>query len=429
MLKKIGHYVTRPGRTLGDDPITFPVPEELERVPGIPIREEEVSFFSREYPIENMQMEESASQDWAHKVRSVASPEATELYEEHERAMQPILQYLRSTGDLEPTETPTGEDVTAKIRQKARELGYGEVGFARYDHRYVYQSRKKIVKYDLPHAICVALEQEYEPTQTIPSVDAEVVHGGTYERQGPLTRELVDFIRSLGYRGQVSGPTWHLSPMIPMFVAAGLGQLGANGQLLSPHFGSRARLQIILTDAKVTYDKPVDYGIHAFCQICQVCVNRCPGRALMREKVWYRGVEKNKLNFKRCRPVMARYLGCAVCMKVCPIQRYGVKSVMEHYVETGQVLGKGTHGLEGYTLRDKGYMGPGQLPQFDPEFFKMPHGRSEDWLLLEFRDRLMEVRQDETINKDELWDEFRQEVEKSLEKQAVPSDMGMDLGV
>ena len=62
--------------------------------------------------------------------------------------------------------------------------------------------------------------------------------------------ELTDFIRSLGYRVQVSGPTWHYGPMIPMFVQAGLGQLGANGQLLSPHFGSRARLQVIFTDAQ-----------------------------------------------------------------------------------------------------------------------------------------------------------------------------------
>ena len=85
-------------------------------------------------------------------------------------------------------------------------------------------------------------------------------------------------------------------------------------------------LQVIFTDANVTYDQPIDYGIHQFCQVCQVCVNRCPGRALMPEKVWYRGVEKNKLVFKRCRPVMARYLGCGICMKVCPIQKYGMPS-------------------------------------------------------------------------------------------------------
>ena len=145
---------------------------------------------------------------------------------------------------------------------------------------------------------------------------------------------------------------------------------------------------MITTDAPVTYDEPVDYGIHGFCQKCQVCVNRCPGRALVRERVWWRGAEKNKLIYDRCRPVMAKYEGCAVCMKVCPIQKFGMPAVMSHYVETGEVLGKGTDELEGYTLHDKGYFGPGELPHFDRSFFEFPHGRRENWLFEEFKKRL-----------------------------------------
>ena len=173
-----------------------------------------------------------------------------------------------------------------------------------------------------------------------------------------------------------------------MFVAAGLGQLGANGQLLSPHFGSRSRLMLVTTDAPVTYDEPADYGIHKFCQECQVCVNRCPGRAIPRDKVWWRGVERNKLIYDRCRPVMVKYHGCAACMIVCPIQKYGMKPVMEHYVETGEVLGKGSDNLEGFSLKGKGYFASGELPQFDREFFEFPHGREEDWLFEKFKERL-----------------------------------------
>ena len=35
-MRKIGHVVTRPGRTLGDPPVDIPVPAEFETVPGIP---------------------------------------------------------------------------------------------------------------------------------------------------------------------------------------------------------------------------------------------------------------------------------------------------------------------------------------------------------------------------------------------------------
>src|ERR671925_1810950 len=419
MEKRISHHVTRPGRHLGDPQITIPVAEDLVSVPGIPARESDVSFFSREYPLENRAIEESASAEWAREIRNSHSPEYRAFSEEHQKHMEPIVEWVKNSGELEPTGTPTGEDVTELIRQKARELGYGEVGFARNDRHYVYQSRKPVMKNDLPHAICLALEQDYEKTQSIPSMAAEETHQGTYFNQGPRAMALTDLIRSLGYRVQVSGPTWHYGPMIPMFVQAGLGQLGANGQLLSPHFGSRARLQVIFTDANVTYDQPVDYGIHKFCQVCQVCVNRCPGRALMPEKVWYRGVEKNKLVFKRCRPVMARYLGCGICMKVCPIQKYGMQPVLEHYVETGEVLGKGTHSLEGYTLLDKGYFGPGQLPIFNREFFKMPQGRAEDWLLLEFRDKLQETTGDASVDKNQMWNDFRRKVEDSISKRSA----------
>jgi hypothetical protein len=98
--------------------------------------------------------------------------------------------------------------------------------------------------------------------------------------------------------------------------------------------------------------------------------------------------KKNKLIYERCRPVMARYDGCAVCMKTCPIQRFGMKEVMEHYVATGEVLGKGTHLLEGYTFLERGYYGPGELPQFGRSFFEIPHGRNEDWLFEQFKEKL-----------------------------------------
>ena len=169
---------------------------------------------------------------------------------------------------------------------------------------------------------------------------------------------------------------------------------------------------IITTDANVSYDGPVDYGIHAFCQVCQVCVNRCPGRALMRDKIWWRGMEKNKLYFKRCRPVMARYLGCGICMKVCPVQKYGMQEVMQHYAETGQVLGKGTHDLEGYEIEGKGYFGPGDLPVFERDFFSaMPHGDTEQWAFDTFKEKAVAAG---GVISDELMEEFRQEVARGL---------------
>ena len=402
---KIGHQVVRPGKLYGDGPVTIPVPEELETVPGIPLNNREVDWYAREYPLESQSTSERASTDWLIDIYKNEHVKAWELLLEHDKLDSNLVLAGRETAEMGPTSEPTGEDVTELIKDRARKLGYIEVGFTAYDPRYEFKHKRGFTQ--LPTAICLAYQQDFEPTQTIPSQDAEIVHSSTYRTQAAAGLKLGNYIRSLGYRAHVIHSNDATGPVIPMFVAAGLGQLGACGYLLTPHEGSRNRLMMVTTDAKVTYDEPVDYGIHAFCQVCQVCVNRCPGRALMRDKIWWRGIEKNKLYFKRCRPVMTRYLGCGLCMKVCPIQKYGMKNVMEHYAETGQVLGKGTHDLEGYTLEGKGYFGPGEMPVFDRNFFEMPHGDASEWAFDTFKQKAVAAG---GVVSDELLAEFKEDM-------------------
>jgi Pyruvate/2-oxoacid:ferredoxin oxidoreductase delta subunit len=404
----IGHEVVRPGKRYGEPSVTIPIPEELETVPGIPTNQREVDWYAREYPLETMNITERASRDWANTLRDQHA-EMREIRKEHDKLNSSLIMATRQTAQMEPTAAPTGEDITQKIKDKARELGYLEVGITAYDTRYEYHSKRGFNNY--PHVICLAYEQDFEPTQTIPSIDAEIVHSSTYRTQAAAGLELANYIRSLGYHAQVIHSSDATGPVIPMFVAAGLGQLGACGYLLTPHAGNRNRLMMVTTDANVTHDQPVDYGIHAFCQVCQVCVNRCPGRALMRDKIWWRGIEKNKLYFKRCRPVMARYLGCGVCMKVCPIQKYGMQTVMDHYAATGQVLGKGTHDLEGYSLEGKGYFGPGEMPVFEAGFFNMPHGNADEWAFEQFKEKAQASGGQIT---DEMLEQFKQQINRAL---------------
>ena len=386
VIKKLHHTVTRPGRMIVDEDVEIKVAEELATVPGIPKIDADVDFYSRNYPLETQNIEKSADREW---VWTVYSGEMYEYRKHHDEVNKPLVEAAFVSGNLPPTSDPKiGKDVTEEIRVKAKSLGFGEVGFTKYDRKYTYKSKKGWVKFE--HAICLALEQDYWQTQTIPSMEAEFAHFGTYEEEGAYAIELAEYIRSLGYRAQIHSPNDNSAAYIPMFVEAGLGQLGANGQLLSPHFGSRSRLMIISTDAVVTYDEPVDYGLHKFCEICQVCVNRCPGRALVKDKVWWRGAEKHKLMYDRCRPVMATYEGCGVCMLVCPVQRYGLPEVMDYFVSTGEVLGKGSHNLEGFEIKGKGYFGPGELPSFDREFFDIPHGTKEEWLFEQFKRKLNE---------------------------------------
>ena len=410
---KIGHTVTVPktlrGPSPADEPLNIDIPEELETVPGIPTDQDTVTFYSRQYPVESHNVENFVYRKWSREVSDIK-----ETRDEHESLNKPIIREAHGSGDLEPTAAPVpGRDVTRELKDKALELGFAMVGITAYDTRYTYKSKRHWVK-PYRHAICLAMEQPYEETQMIPSEPAESAVFATYRQEGKAALELADYIHSLGYHAQVQSPTDASSVVHPMFVQAGMGQMGAMGYLLSPFFGSRHRLMMITTDALVTYDQPVDYGIHAFCNICQVCVNRCPGRALMREQVWWRGVEKFKIIAKRCRPVMARYAACGVCMKVCPIQRYGLKAVMGHYATTGQVLGKGTHGLEGYEMRDMGYFGPGELPSFDSDFFHIPEGYGDQYVFEDLKAKIQAGEVPEGSEGDKVFAEFRQRLQEVM---------------
>ena len=192
---KIGHEVVRPSAKYGDPSVTIPVPEELETVPGIPLNNREVDWYAREYPLESINYTERASRDWANAHRD-QHVEMREIRKEHDKLNRGLIMAGRATAEMEPTAEATGADVTELIKEKARELGYLEVGIAPYDLRYEFQSKKGFTA--LPHAICLAYEQDFEPTQTIPSVDAEIVHSSTYRTQAAAGLELGNYIRSLG---------------------------------------------------------------------------------------------------------------------------------------------------------------------------------------------------------------------------------------
>ena len=248
---KIGHSITRPGRRSSDKAVTINVPEELEGAPGGAQNLQDVDFYSREQPLASQVVEYTAVSEYFWQSYT---PETLAIRRTHDKLNRPIMDEARASGEIEPGADPVpGKDITQEIKAKARELGFGEVGITRFDRRYVYKTKKNWVKF--PHAVCLAYEQDYEITQTAPSLKSEGYYG-TYRVGGTTALRLAEYIRSLGYHAQVHSPTDDSGPYIPMFAEAGLGQLGANGQLLSPHFGSRARLMVITTDAVVTYDQP-----------------------------------------------------------------------------------------------------------------------------------------------------------------------------
>ncbi len=340
------------------------VPGALRTVPGAPIDRPAARRYAREEPETSF---------WATDVyrlgvalRRTIKPEhgettAEQFTSEIVRIKRAIVDY-ENLAVAEPRDP--SPDLTLAIRRRAHELGFTMLGFTRFDRMWLNVESRREARFK--HAIVGMLEQPWEITQKMASVDSFT---GYVETQLEASRKgiaLADFVRSLGYPVQFNYVTFtgrNMAPVHPYAVQAGMGQMGANGQLLTP-VGSRCRFVMMSTDAPVTYDRPVDYGVNELCGKCLVCVRRCPGRALPTQQVWWRGVYKYKTNADRCIPMPTQYNGCGICMKVCPVQRYGLKAVVEHFGATGTVKGKDTDELEGYNLGSKGYWPAGRMPRF-----------------------------------------------------------------
>lgn len=206
----------------------------------------------------------------------------------------------------------------------------------------------------------------------IPSDEAEMAAMYGYAEGMTRTAELAEFLKRMGYGAAPQGfPGDAIT--IHYGVSAGLGQLGINGQLLTPEAGSRCRILLLTTDAPLVHDSPVDYGLHKVCDECKACVRNCPVGAIPQTRKSYRGVVKSKLNTVRCLPVVAQASGCAICMKVCPVQRYGLEAILDHREKTGEILGVGSDELEGYDWPlDGEHYGPGETPRVGDEIMSNP---------------------------------------------------------
>jgi epoxyqueuosine reductase len=361
------------------DSAAYVVPESLKGSPGTPKDRREEAFFNRVDP----------DPEWLSNSRPGKAMERLEMAYTAERPeikrvwgarIAEQARQLKAAESAVPAGSRSAGDLTAAIKEEALRLGFDAVGIARFHRTYVYSNYRGEVRFK--NLIVLALERPTEDFESqILSIDymhmtQELMHRGT-----EMMLELIAFLGARGYRGQVvAGPIGiNMVKVLPYAEEAGLGQMGLNGQLLSPYFGSRWHPFAFSTDALVTPDGPRDFGIPKLCDSCQVCVRRCPGRAIPNVRVHWRGAVKNKLDVEKCVPMLMRYATCNICTKVCPVQKYGLAAVADHFEATGgEVLGKGTEELEGYTLPDRGYQGVGTLPRFDKDEARIRYDLLDD---------------------------------------------------
>ena len=276
-----------------------PIPEELKTVPGIwrdAALEEEAAIADPLYSFDEIRGERAKFAVWRRRGRIYALQIAP-------RRIRGVWACKR-TAVAKITAPPSGDpdQLKRELFAEAKRIGLSAIGVAEFNPKYQFKDYAGTEKGD--RIIVCATEQNYDATQTLPSIWAQKSQGAAYATNMLRMVELAKLLHRHGYEAHAEeNPGMNVD--IYYGVEAGLGQLGLNGQLLTPAAGSRIRLGLISTNAPLPFDDPVDYGIHGLCDRCQVCVRRCPPGAIPAKRDWYRGVMKAKINMDRCFPVPA----------------------------------------------------------------------------------------------------------------------------
>ena len=228
--------------------------------------------------------------------------------------------------------------ISRRIKKAAKLLGADLVGICELDSRWVYSHwynlhTREEGPLNLPDgcnkfAIAIAVEMDYEMFRTSPNEIEGAATGLGYSKMAFVAGSLAHFIRDLGYDAIACGNDTALS--IPIAIDAGLGELGRNGLLITRKFGPRVRLAKVITDLPLVPDTPNEFGVARFCDICGLCADNCPSKALQHgrrtaealNKSNNPGVFKWPANAERCFKFWSKNnTCCGNCIRVCPFNK------------------------------------------------------------------------------------------------------------
>ena len=284
-----------------------------------------------------------------------------------------VLRAAERTAVRSPRPVATAVDsaaLTATLRAEASRMGISAIGVAAYDERWQFEDSQDRVCGD--RMVVAVLEQDFERMQDAPDRQYQLTVRRTHVRLLNGLNHLANVLLDHGYHARVYEDEGG-AMTLPYAIAAGLGQLGMNGQVLTPQAGSRTRMFLMSTDAQLMLDEPVDFGIPGICERCGICARRCPAGAISVQMRPHRGITKWKIKTEHCLPMVSLADGCSICIKVCPIQRFGLVEVHEHYRRTGAILGRGSDDLEGYRWPlDEVRYGAGARPRVPAAVLRPP---------------------------------------------------------
>lgn len=229
------------------------------------------------------------------------------------------------------------EQMSRNIKRAALYFGADLVGLCQVHPNWVYSHEFNTITrehypMELPegchNVVVLAIAMDYEGVQMSPTPVGGGIVGFGYSMMAFVANLMATFIRGLGYRAIPSGNDTALS--VPLAMAAGLGEMGRLGFLITEKFGPRVRLCKIFTDLPLSYDTYRPFGVKEFCEVCKKCATKCPGQAIPHGDMTTEGhnisnqsgILKWYVNAEKCFAFWAKnHSDCANCIRVCPFNK------------------------------------------------------------------------------------------------------------
>ncbi|MFC2009801.1 reductive dehalogenase [Chloroflexota bacterium] len=270
-------------------------------------------------------------------------------------------------GDVAPLQAPLTEDPEVLSRH-IKSLGY----FLRADiigicllpnyAAYSYDKDGNPIELNHKYAISIVIDQGYDTMDASSGSDwissSQSFRG--YTTSAFITSMMANYIRKLGYPARAHFNNAYQVVVPPLLVLSGIGEMSRiGGATINPFLGPRFKAAVVTTDLPLLPDKPIDFGLQKFCQVCGRCAEECPSRAISNgDKVMYNGYECWKLDVERCTKfrVTNQYgAGCGTCIKVCPWNKPGGR-----LHDTARWVAQHTPALDGMLVKMDSFMGFGK---------------------------------------------------------------------
>ena len=241
---------------------------------------------------------------------------------------------LLQDGAPEEVDRPTDARRNAEnIKAASYWLGMDAVGISRCPDWtwYSHDATGEEINPTHDQAISMIVDQGYETMEGASGDDWISVAQSmrAYLRFSLIGGVIAKQIRNLGYSAKAHTVLDGEVLQPPLLLLSGLGEVSRIGEvILNPFLGPRLKSGVVTTDMPLTHDKPVDFGLQAFCEACNKCARECPSGAITAgPKLMFNGYEIWKSDSQKCATYRVTTEGgamCGRCMKTCPWNLEGI---------------------------------------------------------------------------------------------------------